>query len=53
MCRETYNRPELKRKCIDFVVADENFKKVVLTDSFMELVARSPSILAEIRSMSN
>jgi speckle-type POZ protein len=49
-CAETYSCPELKRKCIDFVVADENFKKVVLTDGFMELVARSPSILAEIRS---
>jgi speckle-type POZ protein len=52
-CAETYSCPELKSKCIDFVVADENFKKVVLTDGFLELVARSPSILAEIRSRSN
>ncbi|PUZ52302.1 hypothetical protein GQ55_6G259400 [Panicum hallii var. hallii] len=31
-CAETYNCPELKRKCIAFVAKDENLKKTVLTD---------------------
>ncbi|XP_047078732.1 BTB/POZ and MATH domain-containing protein 1-like [Lolium rigidum] len=48
-CAETYNCPELKTKCIDYVVDGENFKKVALTEGFMELLARSPSILAEVR----
>jgi speckle-type POZ protein len=48
-CAETYNCPELKTKCIDYVVDGENFKKVALTEGFMELLARSPSILAEMR----
>ncbi|XP_047075805.1 BTB/POZ and MATH domain-containing protein 1-like [Lolium rigidum] len=49
-CAETYNCPELKTKCIDYVVDGENFKKVALTQGFMELLARSPSILAEMRN---
>ncbi|KAM0876393.1 hypothetical protein ACQ4PT_036169 [Festuca glaucescens] len=48
-CAETYNCPVLKTKCIDYVVDGENFKKVALTEGFMELLARSPSILAEMR----
>jgi speckle-type POZ protein len=49
-CAETYNCPELKTKCIDFAVAGENFRKVALTDGFMELLRRYPSILAETRN---
>lgn len=46
---ETYNCPELKGKCIEFVVADRNFKKVVLTESFMQLGLKFPSVIAEVR----
>ncbi|XP_044410298.1 BTB/POZ and MATH domain-containing protein 1-like [Triticum aestivum] len=49
-CADTYSCPELKTECIDFVVADGNFKKVALTDGFLELMTRSPSILTEIRN---
>ena len=45
-CAEMYNCPELKRKCIAFVAKDENLKKIVLTDGFLQLVQKYPSILA-------
>ncbi|RCV31909.1 hypothetical protein SETIT_6G215800v2 [Setaria italica] len=48
-CAEIYNCPELKGKCIEFVVADKNFKKIVLTDSFMQLGQKFPSIITEVR----
>uniref|UniRef100_K3YMJ1 BTB domain-containing protein n=1 Tax=Setaria italica TaxID=4555 RepID=K3YMJ1_SETIT len=48
-CAETYNCPELKRKCITFVAKDENLKKTVLTDGFLQLVQKYPSIVAEMR----
>lgn len=34
-CAEIYNCQELKNRCIDFLMAEKNFKKAVLTDSFM------------------
>uniref|UniRef100_A0A0A8ZHJ3 BTB domain-containing protein n=1 Tax=Arundo donax TaxID=35708 RepID=A0A0A8ZHJ3_ARUDO len=46
---EMYGCPELKNRCIDFVVADKNFKKVVLTEGFMQLGQKFPSIIAEVR----
>ncbi|CAO2179754.1 unnamed protein product [Urochloa humidicola] len=48
-CAETYNCPELKNKCIEFFAEEKNFKKAVLTDGFVELVQKFPSILAELR----
>ncbi|KAF8646566.1 hypothetical protein HU200_065788 [Digitaria exilis] len=48
-CAEIYNCPELKNKCIEFVVADKNFRHVVLTESFMQLGQRFPSLIAEVR----
>lgn len=48
-CAEIYNCPELKEKCIEFVVEDNNFKKIVLTDSFMQLGQKFPSIITEVR----
>jgi speckle-type POZ protein len=39
----------LKEKCIEFVVEDNNFKKIVLTDSFMQLGQKFPSIITEVR----
>nr|CAB3483557.1 unnamed protein product [Digitaria exilis] len=46
-CAETYNCPELKMKCVAFLVV--NFKKAVLTDGFVRLAQKFPSILAELR----
>ena len=48
-CAEMYNYPELKKKCIDFFANEKNFKKVVLTDGFVQLVYEFPSVLAELR----
>jgi speckle-type POZ protein len=48
-CAEIYNCPKLKTKCIDFFADEKNFKKVVLTDGFVELMHKFPSILAEVR----
>ncbi|CAO2179753.1 unnamed protein product [Urochloa humidicola] len=48
-CAETYNCPELKKKCIDFFADEKNFKKDVLTDGFVRLVLKFPSILHELR----
>nr|CAB3483555.1 unnamed protein product [Digitaria exilis] len=46
---ETYNCPELKKKCIDFVAGEKNFKKTGLTDGFVPLAHKFGSILAELR----
>ncbi|WVZ92073.1 hypothetical protein U9M48_038167 [Paspalum notatum var. saurae] len=48
-CAETYSCPQLKKKCIDFFVEENNFKKAVLTDGFVQLAQKFPSILAELR----
>jgi speckle-type POZ protein len=48
-CAETYNCPELKSKCIDFLAVDENFKKAAFTDGYALLVLKFPSITAELR----
>jgi len=47
-CAEIYNCPELKTKCIDFVVAKKKFKKAVLSKSFMQLGLKFPSIIDEV-----
>ncbi|KAF8646562.1 hypothetical protein HU200_065784 [Digitaria exilis] len=49
-CAEMYSCPELRDKCIDFVVADKNFKRVALSEGFMQLGQNFPSIIAEVRS---
>ncbi|KAJ1269254.1 hypothetical protein BS78_07G196900 [Paspalum vaginatum] len=51
VCAETYNCPELKRKCINFFVEEKNFK-AVLTDGFGQLLQNFPSIIAELREKS-
>jgi speckle-type POZ protein len=48
-CAETYNCRELKDKCIAFFVEEKNFKKVVLTDGYVQLVQKFPSIMVELR----
>jgi len=49
ICAETYNSPHLKKKCIDFIVEEKNFKKVVLTDGFFQLAQQFPSIIDELK----
>ena len=50
MCAETYNCPELKRKCIGFFGQGKNFKtKALLTDGFVQLAQQFPSILDELK----
>ena len=50
MCAETYNCPELKKKCIGFFGEGKNFKtKALLTDGFVQLAQQFPSILHELR----
>ncbi|CAM0957749.1 unnamed protein product [Alopecurus aequalis] len=48
-CAETYNCHELKNKCIDFFVLEENFKQAVFTDGYVALVTKFPSIAAELK----
>ncbi|KAL6644499.1 hypothetical protein ACP70R_016107 [Stipagrostis hirtigluma subsp. patula] len=48
-CAETYNCPELKKKCIAFCAEEKNFKMAVLTDGFVQLAQKFPSILVELR----
>ncbi|CAO2207337.1 unnamed protein product [Urochloa humidicola] len=48
-CAETYNCPELRTKCIGFLLDEKNFKKAVLTDGFIQLGQKFRSILAELR----
>ncbi|KAF8653775.1 hypothetical protein HU200_061891 [Digitaria exilis] len=48
-CAETHSCTELKKKCIDFLAEEKNFKKAVLTDGFIQLAQKFPSILAELR----
>ncbi|XP_014755782.1 BTB/POZ and MATH domain-containing protein 1 [Brachypodium distachyon] len=45
-CAETNNCPELKNKCIDFFVVEENFKEAMFTDSYALLVLKFPSVIA-------
>ena len=47
---ENYNCQELKNKCIDFFVAEENFKEAALTEGFALLVLKFPLILAELKN---
>jgi speckle-type POZ protein len=49
MCAETYNCPGLKKKCINFIGEEKNFKEAVLTDGFAQLVLKFTSILDELR----
>ena len=48
-CAETYNCQELKNKCIDFFVLEENFKQAVFTHGYVMLVMKFPSIAAELK----
>uniref|UniRef100_A0A0A8YWJ2 BPM/SPOP BACK domain-containing protein n=1 Tax=Arundo donax TaxID=35708 RepID=A0A0A8YWJ2_ARUDO len=47
-CAEMYSCLELKNKCIGFFAAEKNFKKAILTEGFVKLVQKFPSIIAEL-----
>jgi speckle-type POZ protein len=49
-CALMYNCPELKDRCMDFFVAEANFKKAVLTEDFLRLGQKFPAIIAELRN---
>jgi speckle-type POZ protein len=50
ICAETYNRPELKKNCIDFFGEGKDFKaKALLTDGFFQLALQFPSIVDELK----
>ncbi|KAL6644501.1 hypothetical protein ACP70R_016109 [Stipagrostis hirtigluma subsp. patula] len=52
-CAETYSCPELKKKCIAFLADEKNFRNAVLTDGFVQLVQKYPSIIAELKEAGN
>ncbi|KAG2585125.1 hypothetical protein PVAP13_6KG349300, partial [Panicum virgatum] len=47
-CAKACSCPELKTKCVGFLV-DENFRDAVLTDGFVQLVQKFPSMIAELK----
>ncbi|CAO2202587.1 unnamed protein product [Urochloa humidicola] len=50
-CAEVHGCPELKSRCLEFIVEDErNFRKVVLTQGYMEMIQSLPSLVEEIKS---
>nr|XP_040252336.2 BTB/POZ and MATH domain-containing protein 1-like [Aegilops tauschii subsp. strangulata] len=49
-CAETYNCPQLKNNCIDFLLLEENFKEAALTKGFALLVLKFPLIIAELKN---
>jgi speckle-type POZ protein len=49
ICAETYNCPQLKRKCVGFFGEGKDFKtRAVLTDDFARLALQFPSILDDL-----
>ncbi|KAI4974868.1 hypothetical protein ZWY2020_048475 [Hordeum vulgare] len=48
-CAETYSCSELKNKCIAFFAEEKNFREAVLTDGFVGLVQKFPSIISELK----
>ena len=48
-CAEKYSCPELKTKCVGFLVDEKNFRDAVLTDGFVQLVQKFPSMIAELK----
>uniref|UniRef100_A0A0E0QNE7 BTB domain-containing protein n=1 Tax=Oryza rufipogon TaxID=4529 RepID=A0A0E0QNE7_ORYRU len=46
---ETYHCPELKSKCLSFLMAESSFKKVAFTDGYFHLRQDFPLIIEEIK----
>uniref|UniRef100_A0A0D9X9U8 BTB domain-containing protein n=1 Tax=Leersia perrieri TaxID=77586 RepID=A0A0D9X9U8_9ORYZ len=50
VCAEEHGCPELKKRCLNFLARDNNFKKAVLTEGYFQLMPRFPGIIDEIRA---
>ncbi|KAF8653764.1 hypothetical protein HU200_061880 [Digitaria exilis] len=50
-CAEACRCPELKTKCVSFLVDQKNFRDAVLTDGFVQLVQKFPGIVAELKEV--
>jgi len=47
-CAETYGCLKLKTKCMDLFAVKENFKKAVVTDGYIMLLQKFPTLAAEL-----
>ena len=46
---DMHNCPELKKKCLDYIVTGEHRGRVFLTKGYIELAVKYPHLLAELR----